>query len=79
MAPDRKETQMRSNPIRDAILNLLEDSAEPPGTTAEQVRAGLQADAPLSAVVYHLRVLADNGRLERDDSQAAPRFLVASA
>jgi predicted transcriptional regulator len=70
---------MRSNPTRDAILNLLEDSPDPPGTTADEVRGGLQADAPLSAVVYHLRVLADNGRLECDDSQAAPRFLLASA
>ncbi len=71
-SPDHKETQMRSNPIRAAILKLLEDSPEPPGTTAEEVRAELQADAPLSAVAYHLRVLADNDYLRRDDSETDP-------
>ncbi len=75
MASDRKERQMRSNPIRDAIMHLIEDSPETAGTTAVEVRAGLQADAPLSAVVYHLRVLAANRYLKRDDSGAEPRFL----
>lgn len=71
---NHKETRMRSNPTRNAILNLIEDRPEPDGTTAEQVRAELEGDAPLSAVVYHLRVLADNGYLQCD----AERFQLAS-
>lgn len=71
---------MRSNPIRDAILNLLEDRAEDmEGATATEVLDALQVSPRLEVVMYHLRVLADSGRLTCEDSKgAAPRYRLTS-
>lgn len=80
MASDRREEYVRSNPTRSAILDFFEGRPDAGPTNAAEVwGAAFRADAPsLSAVVYHLRVLADNGHLERDGSPAEPRFRLAS-
>lgn len=78
MASSRKEAQMRSNPTRSAILNILERSPEAE-TTVTDLWNVLRADASLRAVGYHLRVLAANGRLTCDDSETEPRFQLASS
>ncbi len=84
MPPDRpdphrhKKTQMRSNPVRDAIMNLIEDRSEAGATTAEEVHAALLIDTEVSTVAYHLSALANRGLLKRSDSRAEPRFQPAS-
>jgi predicted transcriptional regulator len=54
---NRKERQMRSNPIRDAIMDLPEGSPITVCAVSEQ----LQIDC--ETVAYHLRALAKAGLL----------------
>jgi predicted transcriptional regulator len=61
---------MRSNPVRDAIMNLFAgrlDAAAP--TDATEVHSALEADASPKAVAYHLAVLVGNGILKSDDTE----------
>jgi Fe2+ or Zn2+ uptake regulation protein len=84
MPPDRpdaqrhKEAQMRSNPVRDAIMNLIEERPEAGPTTAEEVHGALPLRTEVSTVAYHLSALANRGLLKRSDSRAEPRFQLSS-
>lgn len=70
MPERRRERKMRSNPTRNAIMNLFDDRPDTAAPTdAAEVHSALQADAPLKAVAYHLAVLAGKGFLKRDDAE----------
>lgn len=61
---------MRSNPVRDAIMNLfagLPDAAA--STDAAEVHSAVEADTSSKAVAYHLAVLVGNGFLKSDDAE----------
>lgn len=68
---------MQSNPTRVAIMAFMEARPESGWITAGEVCPALEVKAQLSAVAYHLAILAENGLLKRDDSQPQPRFQLA--